>query len=261
MKTRVFIGLFLSRLGGFIQSLALVVVKPDDLLELNRQFYSRPSSVQAWSDRGLVYDGISSEETDLLEKLPLKDGRLLLLGVGGGREAISLAQAGFQVTGVDFVAEMVAKAREYAEAKGLHFSGVVQDFSELQVEESSYDIVWFSTALYSSIPTRKKRVEMLKRVRQALKPEGVLVCQFYWDKNAGSSAKIERLRKIFARLTFGNYEYEKGDMFWGGMEFTHGFTSENHLRAEFDEGGFGVVHIPELDEPVNGAAILRVKGK
>lgn len=48
------------------------------------------------------------------EKIPLKQGRVLVLCMGGGREAIALAQRGFEVVGVDFVPEVLEKARENA---------------------------------------------------------------------------------------------------------------------------------------------------
>jgi ubiquinone/menaquinone biosynthesis C-methylase UbiE len=216
--------------------------------------------VENWTDAGLLENGLTDEESDLLEKLPLREGRLLLLGVGGGREAIPLAQAGFDVTGVDFIPEMVTRAQKNAEARGLRLSGLVQDFSKLDVPGNSYDIIWLSAALYSSIPTRERRVAMLRRVRCALKPEGFFVCQFHWNKSSGSSPRIERFRKVFAWLTLGNRRYQRGDMLCGGMEFIHAFSSKNDLRAEFEEGGFDVFYTNINDEPMNGGALLKSKG-
>ena len=95
-----------------------MVMRPDDLLELSRQTYARPHNVAGWGRLDLVERGLGDEELALLAHLPGKEGRLLLLGVGGGREAIPLARLGFQVTGVDFVPGMVALAQENAARQG-----------------------------------------------------------------------------------------------------------------------------------------------
>lgn len=41
MRPRVALGHFLVRLGRFIQSLSIMVMRPDDLVELGRQTYPK----------------------------------------------------------------------------------------------------------------------------------------------------------------------------------------------------------------------------
>jgi 2-polyprenyl-3-methyl-5-hydroxy-6-metoxy-1,4-benzoquinol methylase len=247
---------FLIRLGRFIQSLPIALMRPDDLVEFSRQTYVKPTDVESWAGKDLVNSGLTREEAALLNNVTRKDGRLLLLGVGGGREAIPLARMGFQVTGVDFVPEMVQKAGENAEKRGIRLEGLVQEISKLDVPADSYDIVLLSAAMYSSVPTRDRRVHMLKRIWKALRPEGFFVCQFHWDTKGGASPKVEFARKAIAFITLGNLWYEKGDMLWGGAEFIHGFSSEDELRREFQEGGFEVNYI-HLPEGIWGGAVLR----
>lgn len=148
MRPRITLGRFLIRLGKFVQSLAVMVMRPDDLVEFGRQMYTRPHNVASWGRPELVYRGLGLNETALLEHLPLKQGRLLLLGVGGGREAIPLAQMGFDVTGVDFVPGMVEKARENAAQRGVRIEGLVQEISKLDVPDGAYDVVWLCAAMY-----------------------------------------------------------------------------------------------------------------
>jgi SAM-dependent methyltransferase len=236
-----------------------MVMRPDDLVEFGRQKYARPRSVTGWSQDDLLKPGLLPDEMALLEKLPLKAGRLLLLGVGGGREAIPLAQMGFEVTGVDFVPGMVEKARENAARHGLEIEGLVQEISKLDVPADSYDVVWLSSALYSCVPTRNRRVEMLRQIAQALRPGGYCVCQFHWDTIIEHSPKVELARRIVAYLTLGNLSYEKGDMLWGSVEFIHGFLTEEELRSEFEAGGVDMVHlhIPEGRIPRGGAVLVK----
>lgn len=257
MRPRVIFGRFLIRVGRFIQSLALMVMRPDDLVEFSRQTYARDRIVEDCGREDLMYSGLHPDETALLARLPIKGGRLLLLGVGGGREAIPLARMGFEVTGVDFVPEMVEKARENAARSRIKIEGVVQEISRLDVPAGSYDVVWFSAAMYSCVPTRDRRVEMLQRIGKALIPGGHCVCQFHWDTRAGSPRTWELARKVVAFLTLGNLWYEKGDMLWYNIEFIHAFSSEDELRSEFEGGGFEVVHIRSAEELFRGGAVLR----
>ncbi len=48
MNLRIGFGRFLLRLGKFIESTAVLAMKPDDLVEFSRQSYATPEDVQAW---------------------------------------------------------------------------------------------------------------------------------------------------------------------------------------------------------------------
>ena len=156
MHLRVTWGRGLLRLGAFIQSLPLVIMKPDDLVEFSRQSYARPRTVESWAEDAMVDSGLIAEELDLLAAVPAPTGELLLLGVGGGREAIPLARMGYRVTGVDYVATMVDRASENAARRGVSIEGLVQEMSRLDVQAGAYDVVWLSSVAYSCVPTRAR---------------------------------------------------------------------------------------------------------
>jgi len=257
MRPRVTLGRFLNRFGRFIQSLDIMVMRPEDLVEYTRQTYSRPKNVEAWTGKDVVDPGLSPEEKTYLNDIPQEKGSLLLLGIGGGREAIPLAKRGFKVTGIDFVPDMVKKAKENALKRGVKIEAFVQNISEINFPASSYDIVWLSYNMYSCLPTRKRRIEMLRKIYNVLKPQGYFLCQFFWYTKPGFPKSTEIARKIFVFLTLGNLWYEKGDMLWGDREFIHGFSSEHLLKSEFEDGGFEVVKIYIPEESPKGAAILR----
>ena len=259
MRPRITFGRFLIRLGKFIESLAVVVMRPDNLIEFSRQCYARPHMLDIWGSEERLAQGLRPEETALLHELPLREGRLLLLGVGGGREAIPLARIGFSVTGVDFIPGLVEKAVENVAQRGLRIEGLVQEISELDVPAASYDVAWLSAGMYSCIPTRQRRVEMLRRIGKALRPDGYFVCGFRWDARGRVSPRGLRARKTIAWLTLGNLWYEPGDELSGGIEFIHAFSSEDQVRSEFEEGGFEVVHI-HIPPGLSGGAVLKKRG-
>ena len=117
MRIRVALARFLISLGRLIQSSALMVMRPDDMIEFGRQTYAKAKTIDAWNRQDILRMGLNPEEMTLLEKLPLKEGKLLL-GVGGGREAIAFGELGFEVVGVDFIPQMLVKAEHNAAPMG-----------------------------------------------------------------------------------------------------------------------------------------------
>ncbi len=257
MRPRITLARFLIRLGNFIQSIPIMVMRTDDLVEFSRQTYARQHVVASWSSTDLVEEGLYPEEAELLEKLPFNRGQLLLLGVGGGREMIPLARLGFQVTVVDFVPEMVDQAIQNASRHGLVVEGLIQEISRLELQENTYDVVWLSAAMYSSVPTRQRRLEMLQRIYKALRPNGYFVCQFHWGGAKMHSGFMEWARKASAWLTLGNIAYEPGDMLWHNIEFIHGFLSEEELNSEFQQSYFDLLHLIIPENRMRGGAVLK----
>jgi len=260
MNRRIKLSRNLIRLANVLKFLSLVVMKPDDLIDYTRSSYAKSSEVASWSDPGVVEMGLFENETALLDRIPIRTGRLLLLGVGGGREAIPLAKEGFEVIGVDFVSEMVDQAQAAARRHHMQIGGLVQDISTLQVPEASFDVIWFSAALYSSVPSSARRIDMLQHVHQALRPEGYVACQFSWNPTlAVCSPLARRVRALVNRVGIGLRPFEYGDQLLRDSEFHHFFVDENELRAEFRAGGFSIQHFDISDEICRGGAIL-VKG-
>lgn len=235
-------------------------MRPRDLIDFTRSSYARPHQVKGWTDTQLVETGLVEDEVHLLEKMPVGTGRLLLLGVGGGREAIPLAQKGFEVTGIDFVPEMVAQAKTNARRHNVDIEGLVQDISNLELSQASFDVIWFTRGLYSSIPTHVRRISMLQRIHHALRQEGCVVCQFSWNPSrTAHSLWGRRLRTLVALMTLGNRQFEDGDQLHGDLEFIHYFGKDREFTSEFEAAGFSVHYMKFFEEICGGGAIL-VKG-
>jgi len=257
MHIRIKAAKLLINLGRVIQSIAVVVMRPDDLIEFNRRYYSKADEIQDWSNEKWIHSGLSLLEQSLLKKTDISKGKLLLLDLGGGREAIHLAKMGFLVTGVDFIPQMVDRAKENAKKNGVEITGLVQEISILDVPEGMFDIAWLSAAMYSSVPTRKKRLGMLKRIGKALKPGGYFVFTFLWRPKLNTSPKIYFLKKMLAWLSMGNRHYEKGDMLRFNQEFFHAFTSSEELQAEISAAGLEMITVQTNDEYEFAGALAR----
>ncbi|MBD3386645.1 methyltransferase domain-containing protein [candidate division KSB1 bacterium] len=255
-RLRVKLARSIIRMGKFIQSLSIMVMRSDDLIEFSRQTYSKPKAVESWSESEIVNSGLNKHEEQLFKDMGSKRGRMLLLGIGGGREVIPLAKAGFSITGIDFVADMVSNAEKFAAARGITLRGLVQEISSLQLESDYYDVIWLSGAMYSTIPTSKRRIRTLETFSRALKADGNVICQFHWDQSASISGFSLNFRKLFALLTLGNLSYETGDQLWGHAEFVHAFSSKGELENEFNKGGFKMTGFRLFQNWHRGAAIL-----
>lgn len=257
MKPRILLAKCLIKLGRFIQALAVTVMKPDDLIEFSRQSYAKNHEVEAWSQKEWIESGLTPEEIRLVNEIPIDNGNLFILGTGGGREAIFFAQKGIHVTAIDFVPEMVEETLKNARIFGVKIDAFTQEISNINASKNFFDFIWISMGLYSAVPTRKRRINMLKQLYISLKPGGHLFCMFHWDPNIGKASVGEYARKMTAFLTL-NCFYEKGNILWGYSEFLHAFTSEIMLKKEFIEGGFEIRSI-HLNEYTKRAGAILIK--
>jgi hypothetical protein len=85
MFLRILAARFILRTSKLIESPRVMVLRPDVLVEFDRQIYTCPHDVAAWSCDDLAQPGLNLDEQILLDKLPLKQGRLLLLEVDSAR--------------------------------------------------------------------------------------------------------------------------------------------------------------------------------
>jgi SAM-dependent methyltransferase len=95
-------------------------------------------------------------------------GRALDLGAGEGRNAIWLAGLGWQVTGVDFSAVAVERARRLAAERGVTVDWVVADLRDYQPAPGVFDAV---IVAYLHLPPADLSI-VLGRAARALAPGG-----------------------------------------------------------------------------------------
>jgi len=76
---------------------------------------------------------------DWLPRLPV--GRALDVACGAGRNAIFLAQAGYQVDAIDISCEGLNLAREKAETQGLNINWIEQDLDQPYPFDTDYDLI------------------------------------------------------------------------------------------------------------------------
>ncbi len=101
----------------------------------------------------------------------LSPGRALDLACGEGRNAVWLADRGWDVTGLDFSEVAIRKARRLAGERGLPAIFEVCDLLSWTSEEATYDLV---VVCYLQLP-EPERKSVLGKAASALRPGGTLL--------------------------------------------------------------------------------------
>lgn len=142
-----------------------------------------------------------------------KPGTALDVGMGQGRNAIWLAQQGWDVTGFDPAEKAVALAQETARKLGVSFHAEVKGMEEFNFGERRWDLI-----LLSYVGGR----EMTAVLERALKPGGVLVIEaFHRDATKGRSIgggvvfDTGRLPALYPQLRVVRYEEPMGTADFG----------------------------------------------
>ena len=94
-----------------------------------------------------------------------KPGRAIDIGCGTGTNVITLTNAGWEVTGVDFAPRAIKLARQKASRIGIQAKFLIRDATKLQGISGPFDFA-FDLGCFHSIPQngKKKYLEQLDRV-------------------------------------------------------------------------------------------------
>jgi 2-polyprenyl-3-methyl-5-hydroxy-6-metoxy-1,4-benzoquinol methylase len=105
------------------------------------------------------------------EVASLAPGRALDLGCGEGRNAVWLAEQGWDVTAVDFSDVGIAKGREMASKRGVEVTWIVEDLSRYVPADQAFDLV---IDFYIHLPPQQ-RSALLTKAAGAVSPGGTLL--------------------------------------------------------------------------------------
>lgn len=138
-------------------------------------------------------------------------GRALDVGMGQGRNALHLAQNGWDVTGFDVAEVGLQKARERAAAAGLAIQAVHASDEEFDFGRERWDLIAVIYAL------EKRSVH---RVRDALRPGGLVVIEAGHTDTSDSVMEYRpnELLEIFKSFRILRYEETQGRYDWGPEE-------------------------------------------
>ena len=100
----------------------------------------------------------------------LPKGKALDMATGEGRNAVFLAQNGFEVDAVDISEKGLRKARKLAREKGVKVNALLVDLDHYQIERERYDLI-------ANFYFLKRR--LIPKIREGLKKGGKVIFETY----------------------------------------------------------------------------------
>ncbi|KAA0761759.1 class I SAM-dependent methyltransferase [Bacillus sp. SH5-2] len=163
-----------------------------------------------------------------IQKKRVSKGKVLELGCGPGRNAIYLANEGFDVTAVDLSIEGINWAKERALAKGIEIHFICDSIFNLE-GQNEYDFVYDSGCLHHIPPHR--RMNYIELIDKSLKSGGYfgLTCFAAGDLDERNGSEIT------------DWDVYRGWSLQGGLAY-----SEEKLREIFKE--FEVIEIRKMKQ-------------
>lgn len=102
-------------------------------------------------------------------------GKVLCLAEGEGRNAVFLAQHGYEVVAVDSSSVGLEKANKLAQERGVTIQTIVTDLAHFDIEPDSWDGV---VSIFAHVPPQVRKT-LHQKVVKGLIPGGVLILEAY----------------------------------------------------------------------------------
>ena len=239
----------LERLGRSLAIASLTRAEIDHLAVLEWESFGRDSPVEQpfpW-------------EAELFARYIHPGDSILIVGAGGGRDALPLLARGHAVTALDIAPRALQALTERARARGFTVPTLQASIAEASLPPAAFDVVLFSWFCLSYLHGAEERAQALSRSAKALRPGGriLLSYPFRGDSRPPASPAPSVVR-IFARL-FGGVEVDPGDDYTvsgtvlrPGVFFTHPFRPKD-IEDEVRSLGFSAVF---HDQSSSGVGVL-----
>ena len=108
-----------------------------------------------------------------VDQLPM--GRILCLAEGEGRNAVFLAERGFDVTAVDQSSVGLTKAHKLAAERGVNIATIVADLADFHIEPEAWDGI---VSIFAHMPAQARR-HLHRKVVSGLRSGGVFLLEAY----------------------------------------------------------------------------------
>ena len=135
---------------------------------------------------------------------PSKDKKVLDIGCGEGKDAVYMAQKGYDVTAFDLTENGIRKTIALADKRGVKLNAYVDDINTFETDEQ-FDIIYSTGTVQYLFDENKK--EFFDKLEKITKPGGIVYINVFveksflelppdWDKEE----KMWRSVHLFCRL-------------------------------------------------------------
>ena len=191
---------------------------------------------QRYTEEGFAY---GTEPNDFLKSAYAQippGGHVLCLAEGEGRNAVYLAQQGYQVTAVDQSAVGLQKAQRFAHNNGVEITTVVADLAEFDFGLQTWDGI---VSIFAHVP-QTLRQTLHQQVVKALRPKGVFILEAYTLRHVsmeGIGGPPPAAQEFFMSLEQLHQELV-------GLTFLHSAELDRHItEGKYHNGHSAVVQL------------------
>ena len=153
----------------------------------------------------------------------VKNSKVLDLGCGQGRDAIALAELGFDVTGIDYSQVGIDQMNEIAKAKKIALKGLVADIF-LFDDFGDYDVVLLNSMFHFAKNDKAKEIAFIKNIIAKIKQGSIII---FCIQDTGK--KIEILNTVLSSENLENLEDKKMKYTFEDKETGHSSTSDYRM--------------------------------
>lgn len=208
--------------------------------------------MEAYTDFAFVYDTLMDNTpyeawctriTDILRGAGIEKDLVLDLGCGTGTLTELLAKEGYDMIGVDYSQEMLARAMEKRDESGLPILYLLQDMREFELYGTVKAVVSVCDSL-NYLLEEEEVIETFRLVNNYLDPKGLFVFDFntvYKYKEVIGDATIAENREGCSFI-WENYFHEEEDI--NEYEVTF-FVKEGELFRRFEETHYQRGYTPQ----------------
>lgn len=231
----------LNLANGCFDGFWLGLLDPPRLARLDEQFYGEGRDREdgrsfSYRDEQHNLSGLRDWEAAAIDAHFPAGGRVVVTGAGGGREVIALLERGFDAIGYEPNGALVDAGTELLRRLGHDDDRLRRSERDaFPADAPACDAVVIGWGAYMLIPSRRRRLALLRAARAVLPDGAPILCSFfvrspgtrYFDVVAGTANLVRRVRRA--------EPVEVGDTI--GENFLHRFTRDE-IESELAAGGF-----------------------
>jgi 2-polyprenyl-3-methyl-5-hydroxy-6-metoxy-1,4-benzoquinol methylase len=166
----------------------------------------------------------------------IPQGRVLCLAEGEGRNAVYLAQQGYQVTAVDASTVGLEKAQNLAAEKGVTIDTLVADLADFVIQPETWDGI---VSIFGHLPPAL-RAQIHRQVVAGLRSGGVFVLEAYTPRQLTFKTGGPPTAELLMELATLQQEL-------AGLTFSHAVELERVIQeGQFHQGQSAVVQVLAL---------------
>ena len=185
---------------------------------------------------------------------------ILVIGVGGGREALALGKLGYEVDGSECNPRLLQFAQKILSRDGENPNIQFTPRDQCPDTNKVYDGILLGYNTYMLIHGKSQRVAFLKKLCTIAKKQSPLLLSFYCRSGQGRRFKVIAITANIMRFLLRRDPVESGDDLYpyalttGDSRsitlpyYVHYFTRDE-IAAELKEGGFALAYYSTDDYP------------